>query len=100
VIDADRLIRMYLSAGQTSDYIGAAALLSTLPKAGMLLADRGYDADLLRNALILLDIQPCIAIAIDPQGRYSARQNSLQNAPQNREHVRTPEGLAQDRHAL
>jgi transposase len=47
-----RPIRIYLSAGQTSDYIGAAALLSTLPKAGMLLADRGCDADLLRNALI------------------------------------------------
>jgi transposase len=59
-MDADRLIRMYLSVGQTSDYIGAAALLSTLPKAGMLLADRGYDADLLRKKLISRDIQPCI----------------------------------------
>ena len=37
---AGRPICMYLSAGQTSDYIGAAALLSTLPKAGVLLADR------------------------------------------------------------
>jgi transposase len=55
-----RPIRMYLSAGQTSDYIGAAALLSTLPKAGALLADRGYDADWFRNALIARDIQPCI----------------------------------------
>lgn len=51
---------MYLSAGQTSDYIGAAALLSTLPPAGALLADRGYDADWFRNALIARDIQPCI----------------------------------------
>ncbi len=55
-----RPIRMYLSAGQTSDYIGAAALLSTLPPAGALLADRGYDADWFRNALIARDIQPCI----------------------------------------
>jgi transposase len=55
-----RPIRMDLSAGQTSDYIGAAALLSTLPKAGALLADRGYDADWFRNALIARDIQPCI----------------------------------------
>ena len=61
VSDANgRPICMYLSAGQTSDYIGAAALLSTLPKAGVLLADRGYDADLFRNALIARDIQPCI----------------------------------------
>ena len=42
---AGRPIRMYLRAGQTSDFIGAAALLSTLPKAGVLLADREYDAD-------------------------------------------------------
>jgi transposase len=55
-----RPIRVYLSAGQTSDYNGAAALLSTLPKAGALLADRGYDADWFCNALIARDIQPCI----------------------------------------
>ncbi|MBB4629679.1 transposase [Paracoccus denitrificans] len=40
-----RPIRMFLSAGQTSDYIGARALLSSIPSAGALLADRGYDAD-------------------------------------------------------
>ena len=51
---------MYLSAGQTSDYIGARALLDALPPAGVLLADRGYDADWYRNALIEIDIQPCI----------------------------------------
>lgn len=51
---------MYLSAGQTSDYIGARALLASLPPAGNLLADRGYDADWFRNALIERDIQPCI----------------------------------------
>lgn len=47
-----RPIGMYLSAGQTSDYIGARALLSFLPKAGTLLADRGYDAEWFRNSLI------------------------------------------------
>lgn len=51
---------MYLSTGQTSDYIGARVLLSSLPKAGTLLADRGYDANWLRKALIERDIQPCI----------------------------------------
>ena len=51
---------MFLSAGQTSDYIGARALLSTLPPAKHLLADRGYDADWFRNALIERKIQPCI----------------------------------------
>jgi transposase len=55
-----RPISMFLSAGQTSDYIGARALLSQVPQAGTLLADRGYDADWFRNALIDRDIQPCI----------------------------------------
>jgi len=32
---------MFLSAGQTSGYIGARALLSSIPSAGALLADRG-----------------------------------------------------------
>ena len=49
-----------LSAGQTSDYIGARALLSSIPQAGALLADRGYDADWFRNALIERGISPCI----------------------------------------
>ena len=40
---------MFLSAGQTSDYTGAAALLSVMPQAKVLLADRGYDADWFRN---------------------------------------------------
>lgn len=55
-----RPIQMFLSAGQTSDYIGARALLSSIPQAGVLLADRGYDADWFRNALTERDIQPCI----------------------------------------
>ena len=55
-----RPISMFLSAGQTSDYIGARALLSQVPQAGALLADRGYDADWFRNTLIDRDIQPCI----------------------------------------
>ena len=56
-----RPIRMYLSAGQTSDFMGAAALLSSLPQATTLLADRGYDANWFRNALIDRGIQPCIS---------------------------------------
>ena len=43
-----------------SDYTGAAALLSSLPDAQWLLADRGYDADWFREALIDRDITPCI----------------------------------------
>ena len=55
-----RPIRMFLSAGNLSDYKGALALLSSLPKAKWLLADRGYDADWFRNALKERKIAPCI----------------------------------------
>ena len=55
-----RPIQMYLSAGQTSDYIGAAGLLSAMPRATVLLADRGYDADWFRNALIDKGVTRCI----------------------------------------
>jgi transposase len=40
-----RPIRFFITAGQVSDYTGAMALLSSLPAADWLLADRGYDAD-------------------------------------------------------
>ena len=41
VTDADgRPIRFFMTAGQVSDYTGAAALLDSLPKAEWLLADR------------------------------------------------------------
>jgi len=44
----------------TSDYKGAAVLLNYLPQTNELLADRGYDADWLRNALHDKGIIPCI----------------------------------------
>ena len=43
-----------------SDYKGAAQFLNALPKAKELLADRGYDADWFRNALLEKGITPCI----------------------------------------
>ena len=55
-----RPIQMYLSAGQTSDYVGAAGLLRLLPPVKCLLAGRGYDADWLRSALMDVNITPCI----------------------------------------
>ena len=53
-----RPIGFFMSAGQVSDYTGAAALLGSLPKAGWLLADRGYDADWFREALKDKGIKP------------------------------------------
>jgi IS5 family transposase len=62
VTDAQgRPIMFYMSAGQVSDYTGAAALLGDLPKAEWLLADRGYDADWLRETLEDRGIQACIS---------------------------------------
>jgi transposase len=61
VTDADgRPIRFFMTAGQVSDYTGAAALLSSLPAAEWLLADRGYDAGWFREALKDKGIKPCI----------------------------------------
>ncbi len=61
VTDANgRPIKFFMSAGQVSDHTGAAALLSSLPEAEWLLADRGYDADWYRDALQDKGIKPCI----------------------------------------
>ena len=54
---------MKLTAGQVSDYKGAALLMDAidaLPEARELLADRGYDAGWVRDALRARDIKPCI----------------------------------------
>ena len=60
VTDADgRPLRIFMTAGQVSDYTGAAALLGSLPNAEWLLADRGYDADWFRDALKDKGIKPC-----------------------------------------
>jgi transposase len=51
---------MFLTAGHHSDYIDARALLSNLPPAKHMLADRGYDADWYRESLEEKGIAPCI----------------------------------------
>ena len=75
VTDANgRPISFFMTAGQVSDYTGAAALLDSLPKAQWMLADRGYDADWYRDA--------------------------LQTPQPHRDHVRSPQGLEAGRYAL
>ena len=44
-----RPLVLLLSEGQMSDYKGAALMLSAMPKAKQLLADKGYDADWFRR---------------------------------------------------
>jgi transposase len=53
-------VRLFLTAGQTSDYTGARHLLTSLPRSQHLIADRGYDADWLITALKKQGITPCI----------------------------------------
>jgi len=61
VCDQDgKPVALHLTAGQVSDYKGAEALIDHLPKAKVLLADRGYDATWLRQALKAKGIEPCI----------------------------------------
>ncbi len=55
-----RPLSLFVTAGQVSDYIGARALLSSLPKVDWLLGDRGYDADWFRDALKDKGIRACI----------------------------------------
>jgi len=55
-----RPLNLFVTAGQVSDYIGARALLSSLPDVDWLLGDRGYDADWFREALEDKGIRACI----------------------------------------
>jgi len=45
-----RPLNLFVTAGQVSDYIGARALLSSLPVVDWLLGGRGYDVDWFREA--------------------------------------------------
>ncbi len=49
-----------MTAGEVSDYTGAADLLGHMPSAEWLVADRGYDADWYRDALKDKGIRVCI----------------------------------------
>jgi transposase len=51
---------LLMTEGQVSDYKGATHMLEGLPTAKELLADRGYDSDWFREALINKGITPCI----------------------------------------
>lgn len=94
-----RPISLFMTAGQVSDYTGAAAMLDGLPRARWLLGDRGYDADWFRDALQAMGITPCIS------GRKSRSEpvrydKQIQTAQPNRDHVRAAEGLTAGRHPL
>jgi transposase len=69
-----------MTAGEVSDYTGAAALLGSLPAAEWMIADRGYDADWFREALKDKGISPCIP-GRKSRGkavRYDKRRNRIE----------------------
>jgi transposase len=99
--DADcRPIRFLMTAGQVSDYTGAAALLGSLPAAEWMVADRGYDADWFRDALKDKGIQPLHPRSKITRQSYPVRQAALSAQQSDRDHVRAPERLAQGRNPL
>ena len=51
---------LLLSEGQMSDHKGAALMLSSLPRAKVLIGDKGYDSNRFRGALAGRGIEPCI----------------------------------------
>ena len=55
-----RPLVLLLTEGQVSDHRGAAMMLPRLPAARELLADRGYDSNRFRAALLERGITPCI----------------------------------------
>ncbi|SPF80037.1 hypothetical protein PRI8871_01839 [Pseudoprimorskyibacter insulae] len=55
-----RPIRLFMTAGQVSDYTGAHALLDSLPEEKWMLGDRGYDAEWFREALKDKGMKVCI----------------------------------------
>ena len=101
-----RPLNLFVTAGQVSDYIGARALLSSLPEVDWLLGDRGYDADWFREALKDKGIRACIPGRKQRKKtvKYPSRdidnalpgsgQAPLQTAQPDRNHVRQAQGLA------
>lgn len=54
-------MRMEITAGQTSDYLGFDLVMAdNLPTPGVLLADRGYDTDSIRKSMGKRDVLPVI----------------------------------------
>ena len=55
-----RPIMLLLTEGPVSDFKGAALLIDQMPQAKTLIADKGYDANWFRHALIKRGTSPCI----------------------------------------
>lgn len=76
-----RPIILLLSEGQMSDYKGSALMTDALPRATVLLGDKGYDADWFRQALIVRGIAPLHPAKIQPHISAGLRQDALPLSP-------------------
>ena len=82
-----RLFAIHLTKGTASDYAGARALLKKLPKwVKRLAADRGYDANWVRDVLEGMGIEPCIpgkknrVVAIEYDAEFYKERNKIERA--------------------
>ena len=57
---------MLLSEGQMSDYKGAALMIDALPRAQVLVGDRGYDADRLHREHRAAPLQDFATLLLSP----------------------------------
>ena len=76
-----RPLNLFVTAGQVSDYIGARALLSSLPKVDWLLGDRGCDADWFREALKDKRIRACIGATTSSDDTLAETVGVLRSIP-------------------
>ena len=53
---------MLLSEGQLNDHVGARLMFAAMPRAKVLIADKGYDSDDFRAALEGSGVTPCIPL--------------------------------------
>ncbi len=83
-----RPLRFFMTAGQVSDYTGAAALLGSLPAADWLLADRGYDAGLVPGCVERQRDTPLHPRSDVTRKGCPLRQAPLQAPQPHRDHVR------------
>ena len=76
---------MLLTEGNRSDFIGAALILDKLPKAAVMIGDRGYDADWFRQGLKERGIEVCIPSkknrvkAVDHDAKLYRKRHKIEN---------------------
>ncbi len=89
-----------MTAGQGSDYTGAAALLDSFPMAQWMLADRGYDAELVPGCLGGKRHHALHPRTEIPRKTSQIRQAKIQKTQPHRDYVRKAQGLAAGRNPL